>query len=92
MLTLKGAHGMATIRCEVTTCRFNGQRRCTLSSIRIGSAQVGSPPSILGATTAGYDGQLRAGYATEFESYVAYALDQAQGATDGAACLSFSPL
>jgi hypothetical protein len=83
---------MATIRCEVTTCRFNGQRRCTLSSIAVGSAPVAAPPDVLGATASAYDGQLRAGYATEFESYVAYALDQAQGYADGAACLSFSPL
>jgi hypothetical protein len=83
---------MASIRCEVTTCRFNGQRRCTLASIQVGDSTVMARPEVLGATSASYDGQLRAGYATEFESYVAYALNQAEGYADGAACLSFSPL
>ena len=83
---------MASIRCDVTTCRFNGQRQCTLSRISVGPVAQPEPPYVLGATASYYDRQLRAGYATEFESYATYALDQAARYTDGAACFSFSPL
>jgi hypothetical protein len=84
---------MATIRCEVTTCRYNSARRCTLSQIQIGH-QPAQPASTLTASIGTvYDGQPRAGYATEFEEYVAYALAQpGDGAEPGAACLSYAPL
>lgn len=83
---------MARIRCDVTTCRFNVPRYCTLAHIDVGPAPQPMPPEVLGATASGYDGQLRVGYVSEFESYAAYALNQAAGYMDGAQCLSFSPL
>ncbi|MCL8208843.1 MAG: DUF1540 domain-containing protein [Actinomycetia bacterium] len=82
---------MASIRCEVTFCRFNGGRRCTLGEIRISPAPIPGGATLLGTSAAAYDGQLRAGYATEFESYADWARDQVKTWEDGAACFSFSP-
>lgn len=83
---------MARIVCDVTTCRFNSRNLCTLSGIQVGPAPVTVAPTVLGATASAYDGQLRAGYATEFEAYVDYAHEADGGRQDGAACLSYSPL
>ena len=82
---------MALIHCEATVCRYNARRRCTLARIRVGPGVMPDAASPLGAIAAAYDGQLRAGYAQEFESYVAFADELAPLVQDGAACLSFAP-
>ena len=46
----------------------------------------------MGAVAASYDGQLRAGYATEFDDYVAYANSVPVHTLNGAICASFAPL
>lgn len=83
---------MARIVCDVTACRFNSRQLCTLPGIQVGPAPVTVRPDVLGATASFYDGQLRAGYATEFEAYVEYAHHAHGNQEDGAACLSYSPL
>lgn len=82
---------MALIRCEATRCRYNGQRRCTLGRIEIGPGVTPTEPPVMGAVAASYDGQLRAGYAQEFEAYVAFAGELAPEVRPGAVCLSFVP-
>jgi ferredoxin-NADP reductase len=82
---------MAAITCEATACRYNARRRCTLTHIRVGPGVTPVAPAIIGATAASYDGQLRAGYAQEFEAYVAFAEELAPEFRPGAACLSFAP-
>lgn len=81
-----------TIICHATGCRFNARHECSLMRIQVGPTEVPVPPEVLGATASAYDGQLRAGYATEFEAYSAYAGQQADGFREGAACLSYSAL
>ena len=83
---------MPIITCQATSCRFNARHRCTLAQIRVGPADIPQSPEVLGVQAAAYDGQLRAGYATEFEDYTAYARQQFGSYAAGATCLSFSPL
>lgn len=82
---------MALIHCEATVCRYNTRRRCTLARIQVGPGPMPEEASPLGAVAAAYDGQLRAGYAQEFEAYVAFADELAPAVREGAACLSFVP-
>jgi hypothetical protein len=84
-----GEAQVSTIVCQVTGCRFNARQRCTLPSIRVEPADILDVPEVVGSP---YDGQLRAGYATEFEDYTTYAQQQAGALKPGAACFSFSPL
>ncbi|MGC8487018.1 MAG: DUF1540 domain-containing protein [Clostridia bacterium] len=81
-----------TIICHATGCRFNTRHECSLMRIQVGPTNVPVPPAVLGATSSAYDGQLRAGYATEFEAYTDYAAQQAEEFRDGAACVSYSAL
>ena len=79
---------MALIRCDVALCRYNRQRRCTLRGIQIGPGVVLPDPPAMGGMATSY-GQLRAGYAQEFDAYAAFAEELAPEARPGAACLSF---
>lgn len=83
---------MAEIACEVTACRFNARNRCSLPSVKIGPGDVTVTSPVLGAVASSYDGQLRAGYATEFEAYTDYANSQASQILPGAICTTFAPL
>ncbi len=76
---------MALIRCEVAHCRYNRQRRCSLREIQIGPGVVPPDPPAMATLY----GQLRAGYAQEFDAYAAFAEELAPEARPGAACLSF---
>lgn len=82
---------MALIQCDVTGCRFNGQRRCTLSDIMVAPGPVAVIPDVLGHDSSFYDGQLRAGYAAEFDAYVAYAETHPDSMGPGALCHSYEP-
>ncbi len=89
-----GGFVMADIHCEVTGCRFNARRRCTLAGIQIGVGPVRSaalPPS-LQDTIESLTGHLRRGYGSEFLEYAAYAETQTRDAEAGAICHSFAPL
>ena len=81
-----------TIICHATGCQFNARHACSLMRIRVGTTEVPVAPEVLGATSSAYDGQLRAGYAAEFEAYTDYAAEQTAGFREGAACLSYSAL
>lgn len=83
---------MAFIQCDVTGCRFNGQRRCTLAEIFVGPGPVGIVPEVLGHDSSYYDGQLRAGYASEFEAYALYAETHPEASGPGALCESYAPV
>ncbi len=83
---------MATIACQVTTCRFNARQRCTLSAVQIGSGDVAVSSPVLDAVVSSDAGQLRAGYASEFESYAEYANSQVSQILPGAICTTFNPL
>ncbi len=83
---------MAEITCQVTTCRFNARNHCSLPSVQIGPGDVTVTSPVLGAVASSYDGQLRAGYATEFEAYTDYANSQASHILHGAICTTFAPL
>ncbi len=83
---------MASIACQVTSCRFNALQQCTLPTLQIGPGSVAVASPVVGALEARYDGQLRAGYADEFADYTAYANSTPTHIMDGAVCISFAPL
>ncbi len=82
---------MALIHCDVTGCWHNGQSRCTLAEITVAPGSVAVMPEVLGHNSSYYDGQLRAGYASEFDAYVAYAESHPETTSPGAICGSYSP-
>lgn len=88
----KGTGVMANIRCDVTNCRYNGHHRCTLGTVEIARGDVIISPAVLGDDIAYVAGSFRAGYATEFLSYVDYARSQPESPSRGALCQSFSIL
>ena len=82
---------MALVYCDVTGCRFNGQQRCTLGEIAVAPGPVAEIAEVLGHDSSYYDGQLRAGYAEEFNAYVQYAETHPESIGPGALCRSYSP-
>jgi hypothetical protein len=83
---------MASVACQVTSCRFNGLQLCTLATLQIGPGSVTVASPNVGVIESSYDGQLRAGYADEFADYTAYASSPPTHTLDGAVCFSFAPL
>lgn len=83
---------MASIGCQVTSCRYNVFQQCTLTTVQIGPGNVTVASPVVGGIEASYDGQLRAGYAGEFADYTAYANSTPTHIMDGAICVSFAPL
>ena len=91
-LALGGVLTMAEIGCQVTTCRFNTRNHCSLSSVQVGPGHVTVTSPVLEAVASSYDGQLRAGYATEFDAYADYANGHPTHSLPGAVCTTFAPL
>ncbi|MCY0900149.1 MAG: DUF1540 domain-containing protein [Firmicutes bacterium] len=82
---------MTIIQCDASECQHNDQGLCGLEEIYVGPGSVGSIPDILEASPSFQSGQLRPGYASEFEAYVDYASTHPEALFPGALCKSYSP-
>lgn len=85
---------MAIIYCEVSGCRYQSRRQCTLAGIQvaIGSVPTVEIPLALEGEVDSLAGHDRRGYASEFLAYAEYAESLAQEPRPGGICYSFAPL
>lgn len=84
---------MASIRCLVSTCRFNARHACTLGTVQIAVGSVATiAPSLEPFPDGTFDNQFRAGYAGEFAAYAQWATSLSVSEQSGAVCVSFAPL
>jgi len=86
---------VAIILCEVSGCRYQSRRRCTLSGIQIavGPVRTSEIPEALESQVQALAGHSRRGYASEFLAYAEYAETMVDEDTQaGAICYSFAPL
>lgn len=80
---------MTVIQCNVTNCRYNDVGRCSLTEIVVSPGSIAVIPGMLEQTSQLPDGDWRAGYASEFEAYAAYAETHPDSLAAGALCQSY---